>query len=79
MSETPNDPQLDEADIDAAGELDAGSPEPTTPAKDGTGVYSVYDHDLLRYVGGTHTTRKAADEVKRDRAGRRGRYEVREV
>lgn len=80
MTQNP-DPQLDE--IDAAGPAEQ-PPAPSTPpakADAGSGVYAVYDKELLRYTGGTHATRKAADKVKSDRAGKgdRGRYEVREV
>lgn len=75
MDDAQTDPQLYQ--------LDAGpgaSPAPS-PAGETSGVFAVYDKAELRYIGGTHPTRKAANAMKSERAkgDDRGRYEVREV
>lgn len=71
MDDQNPDPQLDEAKADAA-EVNAA------PAR-----FAVYDKDELRFRGGVHDTRKAADDAKSDlgkpEGTRRGRFEVREV
>lgn len=49
--------------------------EPDTDPHSG---FAVYDKTLLRYVGGVHRTKSAADDAK-PTGGGRGRYEVRPV
>lgn len=48
---------------------------------DGSGRFAVYDKTELRFRGGVHETKSAADEHRKTLAegGPRGRFEVREV
>lgn len=76
-TDTNTDPQLPEGD-----QPPADDPTETQPAENkGSGRFSVYDKDELRFTGGVHDTRKAANELKssRGKGKRSGRYEVREV
>jgi hypothetical protein len=84
MTEQNPDPQLDELESPDA----SPAPSPADDAKadaqvvnDGPTRFAVYDKDELRFTGGVHDTRSAADKVKSERGkdARRGRYEVREV
>lgn len=51
-------------------------PEPEKPAAKGT-LYAAYDKTYLRYVGGTHATKKAAGDAAKA-AGAKN-IEIREV
>lgn len=46
-------------------------------ASDAPKVYAAYDLDHLRFVGGTHDTKKAATDAAKARKVKR--YEIREV
>lgn len=85
MTEQNPDPQLDQ--LDGTDEA-SPAPSPADDAKsdaqvvsDGEKRFAVYDKDELRFVGGVHDTRSAADKLKSERGKdkRRGRFEVREV
>lgn len=61
---------------------DTPAPSPADDADEANGKrFAVYDKDELRFIGGVHETRSAADKLKSERGKdkRRGRYEVREV
>lgn len=74
-----DDPQLDQLDAPPADDpqVDAET------VNDGPDRFAVYDRDHLRFRGGVHDTRKAADDVKTElgkgKNARRGRYEVRKI
>lgn len=56
---------------------DEGTPESKPEEVKGSGRFAVYDNLLLRFTGGVHDSKKAANEAKPK--GARGRYETREV